>query len=221
MLLLKRFQKQEVHRRYRVYRAAFALYSAVFFVCFLIGIVFATAIALTADGVDASYNFALHWSSRVQGGFWGFALYGFGALLPYFFAFVIFGITVYGPLVSLISAALCAFNAGSYVRALIGHLYLYRAPFPVAYYVLGLLPIAFAVLVCASFSTAAALRIFTPKRKDSAERAQVFGGTLFCAPYFEGTLNLRFLGGYSLCFFGLLVLLFAFCIAQSAMVLML
>ncbi|MBP3685649.1 MAG: hypothetical protein J6J21_01320, partial [Clostridia bacterium] len=63
------------------------------------------------------------------------------------------------------------------------------------------------------------LRIFTPHREGDREDELLFGGTLFCAPYYKNVINFRFLLTYLAIFVLGVILIFLCCLLQAAMVL--
>ncbi|MBQ2252843.1 MAG: hypothetical protein II328_02545, partial [Clostridia bacterium] len=189
--MLKRFSRVSAHPRFRTYRRAHVTFSLIGFVFFLLGVVLCSAHLMTPEGVETSENFALHWQTRILDGELTFALYGFCTVLPRVLGVMIFGITIYAPLFCGLSVAFGALTLGGYVRMLLGLLHLSGAYFPLVYYVLSALPIAFVEISLSSFATAVSLRIFTPHRTGEREEEQLFGGTLFCAPYYRNVINLR------------------------------
>lgn len=219
MLGIKGALPKEKQARYRTYRRSFAVLSAVFFLFFLLGVVFATWRSSTLSGIDAAERFALHWKGRSGGDVFRFASYGFWILLPNLLVGAVFGITIYGPVCAGLSASVSAFFLGNYLRLLIGFSYLAGNLKQALWFGLGLLLPSVVVLVGLSFSVAASLRIFTPKREGVREEEMVFGGTLFCAPYFEKTINLRFLVSYLCCQTAFCILLFSTLLLQALMVL--
>ncbi len=221
MLLLQYFSKKEVHRRFRTYRRSSAVFSIVFFLAFLLGVVLTTAYLATPRGIDSAELFGLHWQSRDERGLFEFCLYGFLCFLPYLLVSLVFGITIYAPVSSALCVAVCAFVQGGYLRFLIGYLYVNSGCFPALYYGLGLFLIAALIVAANAFGVCASFRCFTPRLEEAREQDQMFGGTLFCAPYYRSTINLRFLFSYLAFFCIFAILLWLLCLLQSAMVLML
>lgn len=215
----KGFILQKMRVRYRTYRVSFALFSLVFFLAVLAGVVFSTWRSMTLPGIDAAERFAVHWLSRTDGGIWEFANYGFWSLLPNLLVSLVFGITIYGPFCAFFAALVSGFSIGNYVRLLIGFLHLRQADADGIFFVIGLLPVAFVLLAVLSFSSAASFKIFTPKREGEQENEAAFGGALFFAPYFEKTINLCFLISYVCAHFFFALMLYSAVLLQAALVL--
>lgn len=217
MLLLKCFSHEKSRARYRSYLRAHAILGALTFLFLLLGLLLGSAFCLTSEGIDASEYFRLHWQARCEGGWVSFALFGFSAHLVPFLCSLVFGITVYAPLAAGLCAITHTFTVGVYLRFLLGTLT--RQAQVGGFFVF--LPFALCTLwilcITHAFSCAVSLRTFSP-RTDGAESERMFGGTLFCAPYFENSINLRFLSSYLLCFFALALALFLCCLAQGALV---
>ncbi len=217
--MFKGFLLQKMRARYRTYRVSFAVFGTAFFLAFLIGIVFSTWRSMTLPGIDAAEQFSLHWQSRVDGGVFEFAAYGFWTLLPSLLVCMVFGITIYGPFCAFFTVLISAFLLGNYSRLLLGFLHLKSADIDTFFFILGLLPIVFVLLAASSFSSAASFKLFTPKRDDEQGEEVVFGGTLFFAPYFEKTINLRFLLSYLCANLMFALLLYSAVLVQAALVL--
>ncbi|MBQ2730725.1 MAG: hypothetical protein IJF24_01745 [Clostridia bacterium] len=219
MLLLKRFSRVSAHPKFQTFRRAHAVFSLIYFLFFLLGVVLCSARLMTLEGIEAAEDFELHWQTRIAQGELPFSLYGFCSVLPQVLGVMIFGITIYAPLFCGLSAGFSALVLGFYVRMLLGLLSRSGAYFPLVYYVLGALPLVLVQLLLFSFSAAVSLRIFTPHREGDREDELLFGGTLFCAPYYKNVINFRFLLTYLAIFVLGVILIFLCCLLQAAMVL--
>lgn len=219
MLMLNHFSRISVRKRYRSYRVAHTVFSLSFFVCFLLGVVLATAFYMSARGIDVAESFRLHWFSRASSGLLSFAGYGYLSLLPFLLFAMVFGITIYGPLCAWLATLFSAFYCGAYFRFLLGVLWNEGRALSALCYVFTLVFPVFVLLSAFAFSAAVSLRVFTPRRAGVREEDQLFGGTLFCAPYLYGSINFRFLLSYFSTFLLYAAGLFLFCVLQAALVL--
>ena len=176
-----------------------------------------TFYCMTASGIDACVRFAIHWEARQNGGIFESAFFAFRTLLPLFLLSFSFGVTIYAPLIGGLCAVVSALYHGAYLRFLIAYLVQAHTLSHLFGYLCGMLLLTPALLVLYAFSAAVSIKLFAPKAERRDESETAFGGTLFCAPYYERTVNLRFLGSYLALFASFAAGLFCLCLAQAAL----
>ena len=190
MLKLKNWNGAAVRRKFARYRLWFGLSLAVFLAV--------TAAEMIWFGADLRASFP-------QGSdfFRSFASLAAAEGIPYLIA-CLAGVTVYAPAWQLLSAALRGFSAGFVLSSLLP-LAGGRDAFAFFTTAAYLLFSALWYLAYASFCTAVSLRIFSSHGERGARgEERLFGGTLFFAELFCGSVNLRFLFSYTLFFFAAL-----------------
>ncbi len=191
MLKLKNWNGAAVKRKFARYRLWFALSLAVFLAAASAEMIWFGADLHASFGADVGFRRSFSGLATMEG-------------ILYLITFLA-GVTVYAPAWQLLAAGLRGFSAGFVLSSLLplGGGRDALAFFSAAAY---LLTAALWHFAYASFCTAVSLRIFSSHAERGARgEERLFGGTLFYAELFCGSVNLRFLFTYTLFFFASLI----------------
>ena len=199
--MIKMYNRARFRKKFQRYRIFFSLMALVFLA------------ALVAElFLYGNLNYHYQWENS---SFLVFFSELFSGELFVLIVLFLFGVTLYAPVFGFLCAAARGAFSGFCLSVLFSETVNRKSVLLFILTALYLLLSSWLFLSYASFCTTTALQIYSPPRKSVKAGDKMYGGTLFYASFFQGSLNWRFITSYfllfllSVFFFFILVLAFS------------